>query len=119
MALSPKNGFCIADSFMLNKTLPHSGAFGSWGSCADPLSLRGLSVGAVDEYDYRDPGQSIPIDGLPDGTYWFSAVVDPLNYLLESDETNNETDVKVDDLEQHRAGVRDRQPRSRRRRRCR
>ena len=95
VALSPKNGFCIADSFILNKTIPHSGAFGNWGSCSDPTSLRGLSVGAVDEYDYRDPGQSIPIDGLPDGTYWFRAVADPLNYLLESDETNNETDVKV------------------------
>ena len=95
VALSPKNGFCIADSFLLNRTLPHSGEFGSWGSCSDPTSLRGMSVGAVDEYDYRDPGQSVPIDGLPDGTYWFRAVVDPLNYLAESDETNNETDVKV------------------------
>jgi len=95
VALSPKNGFCIADSFILNQSIPHAGAFGNWGSCSDPLSLRGLSVGAADEYDYRDPGQAIPIDGLPDGTYWFRAVVDPLNYLLESDETNNETDVKV------------------------
>src|SRR5262245_76959 len=94
-ALSPKNGFCIGDSFILNQAIPHSGAFGNWGPCSDPTSIRGLSVGAVDEYDFRDPGQSIPIDGLPDGTYWFRAVVDPLNYLLESDETNNETDVKV------------------------
>src|SRR5262245_59014339 len=69
VALSPKNGFCIADSFLLNASLPHAGAFGNWGSCADPLSLRGLSVGSVDEYDFRDPGQAIPIDGLPDGTY--------------------------------------------------
>ena len=95
VALSPKNGFCIADSFLLNTTLPHAGEFGSWGSCSDPTSLRGMSVGAVDEYDYRDPGQSVPIDGLPDGTYWFRAVVDPFNYLAESNETNNETDVKV------------------------
>ena len=95
VTLSPKNGFCIADSYLRDSSLPHAGEFGDWGSCSDPTSLRGLSVGAVDEYDYRDPGQSVPIDGLPDGTYWFRAIADPYNYLVESNENNNETDVKV------------------------
>ena len=36
---------------------------GTRGSCADPTTLRGLTVGAADEYDYRDPGQAIPFDG--------------------------------------------------------
>ena len=97
VALSPKNGFCISDSYSgYNSTVPHSGAFaGSWGECADPTTRRGLSVGSVDEYDYRDPGQAIPFDGVPDGTYWFRAMTDPNNDLVEGDESNNETDVKV------------------------
>jgi hypothetical protein len=97
VAISPKNGFCISDSYTgYNSTVAHSGAFaGSWGDCADPTTRRGLSVGSVDEYDYRDPGQAIPFDGVPDGTYWFRAVTDPNNDLVEGDESNNETDVKV------------------------
>jgi Lysyl oxidase/Bacterial Ig domain/Protein of unknown function (DUF2012) len=95
VAVSPKVGFCINDSFIYNATLPNAGAFGHWGACSDPTSIRGLSIGAVDEYDHNDPGQSVPIDGLPDGTYWFRAVVDPNNFLTESDKSNNETDVKV------------------------
>ena len=54
-----------------------------------------MTVGAVDEYDYRDPGQAIPFDGVPDGTYWFRAMTDPNNDFVEADESNNETDVKV------------------------
>ena len=90
-----KTGFCITDSFIYDSSLPNAGAFGNWGSCSDPTSLRGLSIGAVDEYDQTDEGQSIPIAGLPDGTYWLRAMVDPYNYLAESDESNNETDVKL------------------------
>src|SRR4029077_5415692 len=69
--------------------------FGTWGSCTDPTSLRGLSIGAVDEYDQTDEGQSIPIAGVPDGTYWLRAIVDPNNFFTESDKSNNETDVKL------------------------
>jgi len=96
VALSPKVGFCIDDSYIYDPTLPNAGALGSiLGSCSDPTTLRGLSIGAVDEYDRSDPGQSIPIDGLRDGTYWFKSVVDPNNFLAERDKTHNETDVLV------------------------
>ena len=96
VALSPKNGFCIDDSYLYNSTLEHSGAFlGNRSSCADPNGLRGIAVGAADEYDYRDPGQAVPIDGLADGTYWFRAMTDPNDDMVELDESNNETDVKV------------------------
>ena len=50
--------------------LPNAG-FGTWGTCSDPTTLRGLSIGAVDEYDQTDPGQaitigsSLPMIGLP------------------------------------------------------
>jgi hypothetical protein len=96
VSISPKNGFCISDSYIYDGTIDHAGAFvGTQGSCADPTTLRGLTVGAADEYDYRDPGQAIPFDGLPDGTYWFRAVTDPNNDFVEANEANNETDVKV------------------------
>lgn len=95
VALSPKNGFCIDNSFEYDPSVPNAGAFLNHGPCTDPTSLRGITVGYVDEYDYRDPGQSIPIDGLPDGTYWFRAFVDPLDYIAEADESNNITDVEV------------------------
>ena len=96
VAVSPKNGFCIDDSYIYDSTVVHAGAFvGTKGSCADPTTLRGLTVGAADEYDYRDPGQAIPFDGVADGTYWFRAVSDPNNDFAEANEANNETDVKV------------------------
>jgi hypothetical protein len=93
VAVSDKVGFCIDDSFIYDPTLPNAGAFGDWGSCTDPTSLRGLSVGAVDEYDQTDEGQSIAIGNLPDGMYWLHIVVDPEDFLAESKKTNNETDV--------------------------
>ena len=86
----------LDDSYIYDSTVVHAGAFvGTQGSCADPTTLRGLTVGAADEYDYRDPGQAIPVDGVADGTYWFRAVSDPNNDFAEADESNNETDVKV------------------------
>lgn len=95
VTLSPKIGYCIANSYIYDTEIEHAGAGGPWGNCADPTSMRGISVGGADEYDYRDPGQAVPLDGVPDGTYWFRAISDPNNDFLESDESNNEMDVKV------------------------
>src|SRR5262249_50182203 len=95
VALSTKVGFCIADSFLYAPNLPNAGALGNLGSCSHPTSLRGIDIGAVDEYDQTDDGQSISLAGVPDGTYWLRAVVDPDDYFAENDERNNETDVQV------------------------
>jgi hypothetical protein len=95
VAASGKISFCINDSFIYNSSLPHAGALGNLGSCSDPTSLRGLDIGAVDEYDQTDDGQSISIAGVPNGTYWLRAIVDPDNYLAESSKANNETDVEL------------------------
>lgn len=103
VALSPKIGFCIGNSFAYDKTLPNFGTFLNQGPCTDPTSLRGQAVGYVDNYDYKDPGQSItlPTDsatgqpGLPDGTYWFRAIADPNNFLIEDNEKNNITDIRI------------------------
>ena len=96
VTMSPKVGFCISDSYIYDASVPHAGAgHDLWGSCSDPTSLRGIAVGGADEYDYRDPGQAIPMTGVPDGTYWFRAESDPEDDFVESDESNNETDVLV------------------------
>jgi hypothetical protein len=95
VALSDKIGFCINDSFIYDPTLPNAGALGNLGSCLDPTSLRGLNIGAVDEYDRTDVGQSISLANVPDGTYWLRVVVDPDNYLADNDKSNSETDVKL------------------------
>ncbi len=95
IATSGKISFCINDSFIYSPALPNAGQIGNLGSCSDPTSLRGLNIGAVDEYDQTDEGQSISIAGVPDGTYWLRAVVDPDDYFAEADKTNNETDVKL------------------------
>lgn len=95
VALSGKVSFCINDSFIYDPSLPNAGALGNLGPCTDPTSLRGLNIGAVDEYDQTDAGQSISIAGVPDGTYWFRAIVDPDNFFFESDKSNNETDVQL------------------------
>jgi hypothetical protein len=96
VTMSPKVGFCISDSYIYDASVPHAGVgHDLWGSCSDPTSLRGIAVGGADEYDYRDPGQAIPMTGVPDGTYWFRAESDPEDDFVESDESNNETDVLV------------------------
>jgi Bacterial Ig domain/Lysyl oxidase len=95
VAVSAKVSFCINDSFIYLPNIPNAGELGNLGSCSDPTSLRGLNIGAVDEYDQTDAGQSISIDTLPDGTYWLRAIDDPNNFLFESDKTNNETDVEI------------------------
>ncbi|MGD0744171.1 MAG: Ig-like domain-containing protein [Verrucomicrobiota bacterium] len=95
VAISPKVGFCIGDSYLYNSKLPNAGVFGNLGACTDPTSLRGLSIGCVDEYDQTDEGQSIPVPNLTNGIYWLRSIVDPFNYLAESNETNNETDTKL------------------------
>ena len=94
VALSPKIGFCIGDSLVVNGSLPHAGTFGYFDSCA-PTTMKGISVGWGDLYDRNDAGQSIDATGVPDGTYWFHSIVDPFNYFFEKDKTNNITDVKL------------------------
>ena len=96
VTMSPKVGFCIGDSGINPDPVEHNGVgHGWWGNCSDPTTLRGISVGGYDEYDYRDPGQSVPIAGVPNGTYWFRAISDPNNDFVESNERNNEEMVRL------------------------
>lgn len=52
-------------------------------------ALQGLSSGWTDTYRNHLPGQSMDIDGLPEGLYAMRSTVDPENRILEMNETNN------------------------------
>jgi Lysyl oxidase len=50
---------------------------------------QGMSVGWYDIYHSYTSGQTLDISHLPDGTYALVSIVDPNQFLRESDETNN------------------------------
>jgi hypothetical protein len=58
-------------------------------------AFQGISVGWEDIYRKTLPGQSISLCGVAGGTYWLEAEVDPLDGILEEDETNNAAAVLV------------------------
>jgi hypothetical protein len=97
VAVSPKNGFCLGDDVRLDSTIAHSPATKGYSgsTCTQPTAVRGISPGWGDRYDRADPGQAIDITGVPDGTYWFHSVVDPDHNFVQSDTTNDTTDVKL------------------------
>ncbi|MGZ4716336.1 MAG: fibronectin type III domain-containing protein [Acidimicrobiales bacterium] len=94
VALSPKNGFCIADTNTLDPSLP--GGYGySGATCGNPTAVRGIAPGRGDLYNRDDPGQAIDITGLADGVYWFHTVADPNQNFVDANRSNNVTDIKV------------------------
>jgi hypothetical protein len=58
--------------------------------------LLGISVGWADLYSSTLPGQWADLTGLSDGEYWLETVIDPFNLIVEKDETNKTTIVKID-----------------------
>ena len=52
-------------------------------------------MGWADVYSKGLIGQNIDITDVADGEYWLESVVDPDDHLLEKDETNNATRIKV------------------------
>ncbi|HWU87870.1 MAG TPA: lysyl oxidase family protein [Kofleriaceae bacterium] len=93
VAEGAKTSFCIIDLGVYNSGLPDYNPSGEFHSCSS--TVQGLSVGWIDVYSKGLQGQSIDITGVPPGQYWLESEVDPLNHVLESDETNNITRIKV------------------------
>ncbi len=56
---------------------------------------QGIYPGRVDEYSAGLEGQFIDVAGLCNGTYFLVSITDPLNAVLEIDETNNWSTVPV------------------------
>ncbi len=76
-----KVSFCLID--LANHSASEAQSYLTCGQ------IQGISTGWADVYDKGLPGQSIDISNLPDGEYWLELEIDPLNQLIESDETNN------------------------------
>ena len=97
VAMSPKLGFCVADSHEIDPTVARFSATKAYsgGACSDPNATVGISPGWGDEYTPVDAGQSIDISTVPDGVYWFQSRVDPNGYFSESDAWNDNSVVKL------------------------
>lgn len=67
-----------------------SGTGGSAGSCVPGSTARlGMSRGWGDAYRYQRPGNYVEFGANGDGYYVVRTTADPLNHVIESDETDN------------------------------
>ena len=57
--------------------------------------VQGISIGWGDEYGYQLDGQDIDVTELPDGTYALRIIIDPYNLLIETNDTDNESTVRL------------------------
>lgn len=87
--------FCIFDSNRVTPTVPHVAETSAYPGC-DSSARQGISSGWEDTYAADLPGQELNIEKLPPGRYAIREVADPLNRILESDETNNVTITYVE-----------------------
>lgn len=89
-----KVGFCIYDFESADLDLGPDEAVYERKGCGSQDSthlVMGLSPGWVDYYHWNLPGQSIPVDGLPDGDYRIYAVADEQGVFQEETTDNNRT----------------------------
>ena len=93
LAEGEKTSFCLIDGGIQDASLPNFQGSSFYTSCGE--TVQGISVGWYDVYGSYLPGQNIDITDVPDGTYWLESIVDPDDTVLESDETNNATRIKV------------------------
>ena len=93
---STYNGHCVdsANNILLNGNFPNYGLGGGSYGCSP--TVQGISSGYTDIYYQTLDGMWINIPpGLCNGNYWVVVQLDPYNYFLESDETNNVMAVPI------------------------
>lgn len=93
---STYNGHCVDSigNVLTNGNFPNFGLGGGQYGCS-PV-VQGISAGYTDIYYQSLDGMFITIPpGLCNGTYWVVVQLDPYNYFLESNETNNVFAVPV------------------------
>jgi lysyl oxidase len=90
-----KVGFCLIDDTRVDAGLPGSPPSRVYFDCND-LALQGTSVGWDDVYGPSLSGQSIVVQGLPDGSYCLVARIDPKGVLRETDVTDNQVRTPID-----------------------
>jgi len=90
---SAKTSFCVMDTTKVNTSLPGAPKTGVYVTC-NP-DIQGMSVGWGDRYGYNLAGQSIDLTGNPDGDYDLSIEVDPYQRLVEANDADNTSCVRV------------------------
>jgi hypothetical protein len=66
------------------------GTYGDDGNCYPGSNQEiGLSRGWGDAYRWQRPGNFVEFGNNPDGWYVVRTVADPLNHVMETDETDN------------------------------
>lgn len=93
VASNEKDGFCLIDTGPYNPSLPGYPATAQYKTCG--AQIQGISVGWMDVYSSVIDGQSVNITGVPNGDYWLEVIADPVNHILETDETNNATRIPI------------------------
>jgi hypothetical protein len=84
-----KVSFCLRDTARLPLRYGFFTYPEAYGACTR-TSPQGISVGWMDIYQSFLPGQSLVLPpGLPNGLYCLTTVVDPIDQLLEVNNTNN------------------------------
>ena len=94
VAEGEKQSFCIIETTVYDSSMP---GFNNpnWGPYSCSATKQGTRPGRADTYGATLTGQYIDLTGVPDGVYWLEGVVDPLQNVLELDETNNTTRIMV------------------------
>ena len=87
VAVSAKRAFCLLDSGRFDITANPSPIY--------DCNNQGLQVGWFDVYTSSTPCQWIDITGLPPGTYTLQMDINPEQLLVESDYSNNATNITV------------------------
>jgi hypothetical protein len=93
VASSDKVSFCLLDLLTYDWRLPGYPQWPVYSTCGG--GTQGISVGWADIYEKSLPDQWIDVTNVPNGAYWLEVEVDPSNRLMERDETNNVSRIKI------------------------
>ena len=90
---SSKTTFCVIDTDRINHKLPGAPKRSVYGTCGG--ETQGMSVGWGDTYRYYLAGQAIDVTDLADGDYQLTIEVDPKNRLLEKNDADNTSTIRL------------------------
>lgn len=91
--LSSKTSFCIIDTTKVNTSLPGAPQQAVYVACN--ADNQGMSVGWGDRYGPTLAGQSFDLTGNPDGDYDLIIEVDPQQRLVEANDVDNTSCVRL------------------------
>jgi hypothetical protein len=91
MGTTPKVSYCLVDGHVIPGFV--NPAPRRYMVCN--TNRQGISKGWTDIYTADLEGQWIVIDGVPDGIYWVVLESDPEGFLVETDENDNRSAVKI------------------------